>query len=187
MTIGVFNALMIAVFFLLGFTIGLIPPVLVFMPAILAVPGGIIFMLMLAKAPLRGSFVISGALLGLFFLNMAPAGIFGLSILGGGILGELVFNWLGREKFAAAVGGFICYMLGFAVGEGFPLVFMKEAYLAQEATKGAEQLAILEQCLALMNPAMFAVVCLTTVLTAYAGCVWGRRLLRTHFTKAGIA
>ncbi len=186
-TIGVFNALMIAIFLVLGFTIGLIPPVLIFMPAILAVPGGIIFMLMLAKAPLRGIFVISGALLGLVFLNMAPAGVFGLSILGGGVLGELVFSWLGREKFVAAAGGFVCYMLGFAVGEGFPLVFMKEAYLAQQAAKGAEQLAILEQCLALMNPAMFTVVCLATVLTAYAGCVWGRRLLRTHFTKAGIA
>lgn len=144
-------------------------------------------MLMIAKAPLRGVFVISGALLGLVMLNMAPAGAFGLSILAGGVLGEGVFSLLGRKSFAAAATGFACYMLGFAIGEGFPLTFMKAAYLAQQAAKGSEQLAVLQGCLNLMNPAMFALVCLLTVIAAYLGSLWGRRLLQSHFHKAGIA
>ena len=186
-TIGIFNALIISIFMLLGFTIGLIPVILIFMPVILAIPGGIIFMLMLAKAPLRGVFVISGALLGLVLFNMAPAGVFGLSIFIGGVLGEIAFGLIGREKFIAAVTGFAFYMLGFAVGESFPLTFMKEAYIAQEAAKGTEeQLAILYQCLALMNPGMLAVICLLTVIMACVSSLWGRRLLRTHFEKAGI-
>ncbi|WP_258955143.1 MptD family putative ECF transporter S component [Sporomusa ovata] len=185
-TIGIFNALIIGIFMLLGFTIGLIPLILIFMPVILGIPGGIIFMLMIAKAPLRGVFVISGAILGLVFLNMAPAGVFGLSIFLGGVLGEIAFVWLGRQKFVAASTGFACYMLGFAVGESFPLTFMKESYVAQQAANGAEQLAILQQCLNLMNPAMLAVVCLLTVFSAYLGSLWGRRLLRAHFAKAGI-
>jgi energy-coupling factor transport system substrate-specific component len=186
-TIGIFNALIIGIFMLLGFTIGLIPVILIFMPVILAIPGGIIFMLMLTKAPLRGVFVISGALLGLVMINMAPAGMFGLSIFLGGVLGELVFELLGREKFAAAATGFACYMLGFAVGESFPLTFMKEAYLAQQAANGAEQLSILQQCLDYMNPTLLVIICLLTVIAAYVGSLWGRRLLRTHFKKAGIA
>lgn len=186
-TIGIFNALIIGIFMLLGFTIGLIPVILIFMPVIVAIPGGIIFMLMLAKAPLPGVFVISGALLGLALFNMAPAGMFGLSIFIGSVLGEIAFALIGREKFIAAVTGFSFYMLGFAVGEGFPLTFMKEAYIAQEAAKGTgEQLAILYQCLALMNPAMLAMICLLTVIMACVSSLWGRRLLRTHFEKAGI-
>lgn len=185
-TIGIFNALIISIFMLLGFTIGLIPVILIFMPVILAIPGGIIFMLMLAKAPLPGVFAISGALLGLVLFNMAPAGVFGLSIFMGGVLGEIAFGLIGREKFVAKVTGFAFYMLGFAVGESFPLTFMKEAYIAQEAAKGTEQLAILQQCLALMNPAMLAAICLLTVIMACVSSLWGRRLLRTHFEKAGI-
>lgn len=185
-TIGIFNALIIGIFMSLGFTIGLIPPVLIFMPVILSIPGGIIFMLMLAKAPLPGVFVISGALLGLVMFTMAPAGVFGLSIFLGGVLGELVFSRLGRQRFIAAASGFACYMLGFAVGESLPLTFMKEAYLAQEAAHGAEQLSILQQCLELMNPPLFALICVLTVFAAYGGSFWGRRLLRAHFEKAGI-
>ncbi len=124
-------------------------------------------MLMIAKAPLRGIFVISGALLGLVFFNMAPAGVFGLSILLGGMLGELVFGFMGREKFSAAAAGFACYMLGFAVGESFPLTFMKEDYLVQQAANGTEQLAILQQCLNLMNPAMLVIICLLTVISLF--------------------
>ena len=186
-TIGIFNALIIAIFMLLGFTIGLIPVVLIFMPVILAIPGGIIFMLMLAKAPMRGVFVISGAILGLVFFNMAPAGVFGLSIFLGGVLGEIVCGYMGRESFVSGAAGFVCYMLGFAVGESFPLTFMKDAYVAQQAANGTEQLAILQECLRLMNPAMLGVICLLTAVTACLGSLWGRRLLHTHFKKAGIA
>nr|NSL49364.1 MptD family putative ECF transporter S component [Dendrosporobacter quercicolus DSM 1736] len=185
-TIGIFNALFIGICLLLGFTIGLVPVILVLMPILLAIPGGIIFMLMIAKAPLHGIFIISGALLGLVMLNMAPAGVFGLSIFAGGVLAEGVFRLLGRKSFAAAATGFACYMLGFAVGEGFPLTFMKEAYLAQQAPNGSEQLAVLQGCLDLMNPAMFALICLLTVVSAYLGSLWGRRLIQSHFSKAGI-
>lgn len=185
-TIGIFNALIVVIFISLGFTIGLIPLILIFMPAILAIPGGIIFMLMIAKAPMRGVFVISGAILGLVFLNMAPAGVFGLSIFLGGVLGEVVFNYMGRARFTAAATGFACYMLGFAVGESFPLVYMKEAFLVQQAGNGIEQLAILQQCLDLMNPTMLIIICPLTVVTAYLGSFWGRKLLRTHFEKSGI-
>ncbi|WP_371373303.1 MptD family putative ECF transporter S component [Sporomusa aerivorans] len=186
-TIGIFNALIIGIFMLMGFTIGLIPVVLIFMPVILAIPGGIIFMLMLAKAPMPGVFVISGAILGLVFLNMAPAGVFGLSIFLGGVLGEFVCRYMGREKFSARTAGFVCYMLGFAVGESFPLTFMKDAYVAQQAANGTEQMAILQECLQLMNPTMLGVICLLTAVTACLGSLWGKRLLHTHFKKAGIA
>lgn len=185
-TIGIFNALLIGIFILMGFTIGLIPLVLIFLPILVAIPGGIIFMLMVAKAPMPGIFIISGTMLSLFFLNMAPAGIFAISIFLGGVLGEIMVMLMGREKFIGIATGFACYMLGFAVGEGVPFVFMKEAYIAQEASKGTEQLGILQGCLALMNPTMLIIICLLTIVVSYVSSIWGRHLLRTHFKKAGI-
>ncbi len=185
-TVGIFNALLITFFMSMGFTIGLIPIVLVFLPVILAIPGGVIFMLMLAKAPMRGAFIISGALLGAVLFTMAPAGVFGLSIFAGGVAGEVAAAWIGRQRFSAMVTGFSCYMAGFAIGQGVPLTWMKDAYLAQEARHGAEQLAILQQCLELMTPHLFGLIFLLTIVAAVVGSFWGRRLLRLHFIKAGI-
>lgn len=66
------------------------------------------------------------------------------------------------------------------------LTFMKAAYLAPQAAKGSEQLAVLKGCLNLMKPAMFALTCLLTIISAYLGSLWGRRLLQSYFHKAGI-
>jgi energy-coupling factor transport system substrate-specific component len=185
-TIGIFNALIIAIFMLMGFTIGLIPIVLIFIPALLAIPAGIIFMLMIAKAPMRGIFVLSGAILGLVFLTMAPAGVMGISIFLGGVLAEILFGLMGRNKFISAATAFACYMLGFAFGEHFPFTFMKDAYLSQQASKGAEQLAITQKCIDLINPQMLVTICVITVVMAYLSSLWGKKLLHKHFEKAGI-
>ncbi|WP_032122432.1 MptD family putative ECF transporter S component [Clostridium amazonitimonense] len=185
-TIGIFNALMIAIFFALGFTIGLFPPILVVLPIILSLVGGIIFMLMIAKADMPGIFIISGALLGVCFLTMAPGGVMGICIFLGGVLGEIIFSLMGRKKFLAAATGFASFMLGFALGEYVPFVFMKSAYIAQESAKGSQSLEILKRCLNILNVQTMIILSIITVIAAYLGSLWGKKLLHKHFEKAGI-
>ncbi|ARC86050.1 hypothetical protein U732_1722 [Clostridium argentinense CDC 2741] len=185
-TIGIFNALIIAIFFLLGFTIGLFPPILVVLPIILALVGGIIFMLMIAKADMRGIFIISGTLLGLCFLTMAPGGVMGICTFFGGVLGEVIFSIMGRKKFLAAATGFATYMLGFALGEYIPFVFMKEAYIAQESANGSQSIEILKRCLNIVNVQTMIILSIITIIATYVGSLWGKKLLHKHFEKAGI-
>ncbi|WP_201259598.1 MptD family putative ECF transporter S component [Tissierella sp. P1] len=48
-TIGIFNALLLVVFWIIACTIGFFPPILLVLPIILGLIGGTIFMLMIAK------------------------------------------------------------------------------------------------------------------------------------------
>ncbi|SHI72368.1 energy-coupling factor transport system substrate-specific component [Clostridium cavendishii DSM 21758] len=185
-TIGVFNALLIVVFFGLAFTIGLFPPILVVIPIIISLVGGIIFMLMIAKAEMPGIFIISSALLGLTLLTMAPGGVMGICIFVMGIIGEIIFTIMGRKKFISAATGFACYMLGFALGEYIPFVFMKEAYIAQESAKGSESLQILKTCLGMVDFNTMILLSVLTIIASYLGSLWGKKLLHKHFEKAGI-
>ncbi|GAA0076617.1 MptD family putative ECF transporter S component [Clostridium sp. CTA-5] len=186
-TIGVFNALIISVFFALGFTIGLFPPILVVLPIIVSLVAGIIFMLMISKAEMNGIFIISGSLLGLSLLTMAPGGVMGICIFFGGIIGEIIFTFMGRKNFLSAATGFAFYMLGFALGEYIPFVYMKEAYIAQESAKGSESVEILRRCLEIVNVQTMVILSIVTIIAAYLGSLWGKKLLSKHFERAGIA
>ncbi len=175
-TIGIFNALLLVVFWIIACTIGFFPPILLILPIILGLVGGTIFMLMIAKAPMKGVFIISGTLMGSTLINMAPNAIMFFGILAGGIVGELLFNLIGRNKFIAAVSGFTSIMLGYALGEYIPFVYMQ--------TTGT--LPIVQQCLEIMNPHLMIILCIITVATSILGCLWGKKLLHKHFEKAGI-
>lgn len=185
-TIGIFNAILIVMFMLLGFSASVIPAVLIVIPTILALVGGIIFMTMIRKAGMPGIFVISGAIMGLAFITMAPAGSMGLCIFLGGVIGEVVWGILGREKFVSAVVGFSTYMFGFAMGEYLPFKLLKDAYIAQESAKGTNSVAVAQQCIELLNFKLIAILSIITVVMAVVGCIWGRKLIETHFKKAGI-
>lgn len=185
-TIGIFNALLLVVFWIIACTIGFFPPILLILPIILGLVGGTIFMLMIAKAPMKGVFMISGALMGSTLINMAPNAIMFFGILAGGIVGELLFNLIGRNKFIAAVSGFTSIMLGYALGEYIPFVYMQDAYISLYKTKTTGTLPIVQQCLEIMNPHLMIILCIITVATSILGCLWGKKLLHKHFEKAGI-
>ena len=119
-------------------------------------------------------------------ITMAPYGSMGISIFLGGVLGELVFHLLGRKKFIAAASGYACYILGFALGVIFPFAAFGDAYIAQEAAKGSTTLAVVQECVSLVNPTMVVIVCILSIGAAYLGSLWGRKLLKKHFEKAGI-
>lgn len=82
------------------------------------------------------------------------------------------------------MAAFSVYMLCFAIGEYMPFVWMKEAYLAIYSDNAA--LAVAEMGTSPLNPAVMVGLCIATVICAILGCLWGRRLSRTQFEKAGI-
>lgn len=185
-TIGIFNALLLVVFWMIACTIGFFPPILLVLPIVLGLVGGTIFMLMIAKAPMKGVFVISGALMGSTLITMAPKAFMFFGILAGGIIGELLFDIIGRTKFIAAVSGFVSIMLGYALGEYIPFVYMQDAYIALYETKTTGTLPIVQQCLEIMTPSLMVILSIITVVSSILGCLWGKKLLHQHFEKAGI-
>ena len=72
--IGVFSALWVVIGFLVAFTIGFFPPILLVLPCVLGIIGGIVYVVMLSKLTIPGGILISSFLLGicLFSLPEAP-------------------------------------------------------------------------------------------------------------------
>ena len=89
-------------------------------------------------------------------------------------MGELLFNLIGRNKFIAAVFGFSSIMLGYALGEYIPFVYMQDVYIALYKTKTTGTLPIVQQCLEIMNPSLMIILCIITVIASILGCLWGK-------------
>lgn len=58
-TIGIFIALYIVLFFICGMTMGAIPLIMVLLPVIFGIFGGLIFMVLLGKVQRTGIFLIT--------------------------------------------------------------------------------------------------------------------------------
>lgn len=186
-TIGIFNALFIVVFTIIAFTIGVFPPILVILPLILSLIGGLIFMLMITKAPMSGIFIISSILLGLVVFSMAPGGIMFIATVIGGIVGEIIYNVVGKKKFISIALGYSAYMFGLAFGQYYPFVYMQEEYIKFYQDKGGQALPVAERCIEIMNPQLMVILCLSVIVTSILGSLWGKKMLNKHFLKAGIA
>lgn len=187
-TIGIFNAVFIAVFFAVGLSLSfmttLVPAIALVMPVILALPGGVIYFLMVTKAPANGVFLISGAILGSFMVAAGNMAFFLFCMTGAGLIAEFMFRVLGRETFRGKAAGFALIMAGFVAGGYFPMVFMHKAYLDFQLARGVDS-AYLETMLTMLSPPVFAGILFATACAAVLGSIWGRRLLNRHFVRAG--
>ena len=183
-TIGIFIALYIVLFFICGMTMGAIPLIMVLLPVIFGIFGGLIFMVLLGKVQRSGAFLISSVIVGLFLITMAPGGTMCYMTILGGVAAEFVYARLGRRSFRSMTAACSIYMLCFAIGEYVPFVWMKQAYLDQYAGNAALEVA--RAGTRMLNPATMAGLCLGAVIASAAGCWWGRALTRRQFKRAGI-
>ncbi len=183
-TMGIFIALFVAVLAIAGIAMALLPLIMILLPIILGVLGGLIFSVLLGKVQRPGAFLISSVLIGLFLITMAPGGTMCYWTIIGGVLAEIIYSKLGRRSFRSMYIAYAVYMLCFAIGEYIPFVWMKQAYLDLYANQSSLEVARLGT--EVMNPPMFILLCVATVIAAIAGCFWGRALTRKQFARAGI-
>lgn len=183
--IGVFSALWIALSFLLGFTIAFLPPVLLVLPLLLGLIGGVIYMVMLSKLTIPGGIVISSGLLGLILFSMVPYGMMFFCTLAGGILGEILYKILGRGTLRAGMVGSSFALLGLALGEYIPFVFMQDAWAVMLASDSSGTASVAEWCMNIINMPVMLLLCAGTVLLTCLGCFWGQKIVNQHFKKAG--
>lgn len=182
--IGVFSALWIAISFLVAFTIGFLPPVLLVMPLLLGLVGGVIYMVMLAKLTIPGGIVISSGLLGLILFGMVPYGMMFFCTLTGGIIGEIFYKLLGRGTLKATMAGCSLALLGLALGEYIPFVFMQDTWAVMLANDNSGTAPVAEWCMSIIDMPVMLLLSAATVLLTCLGCVWGKKIMDRHFKKA---
>lgn len=182
-TIGILSAVFIVIYIGIGIFTGSTPIGWLFTNAVLALPLGIVYMLLLARVPKRGTAFILGVV---FCLVMLLMGHWWPSVLLVGIfalIAELVSDVIGKMSFPGMLAAFVIFMIGFPVAGFAPLVWFQAAYIGAYPR---EMASYYEGLAKLLGGGMFWFVIAATAAGAVIGAFLGKAVLKKHFVKAGI-
>ncbi len=156
------------------------PALMVIWPLVCAIP----MMLYYTKIKKFGMLTLTGIIIGAFFFLMGYMWV-ALVVMGAaGFVGDLVLRFGGYQRFSAHALSYAVYCLGMIAG---PLLlwFAGATYWDQiEKSMGAEYVSALQQ---FMPSWMLYVSIPLLFLSGLVGAFLGRKMLRKHFQRAGIA
>lgn len=114
---------------------------------------------------------------------MVPYGMLFFSIAIGGLIGEIICNSIGKKSNIAKMVGIAFPMLGLAIGEYIPLLFMQEAFKAQYADSftGPTGFVAME----LVNMPVAIILTVVTFICAILGYLWGTKIVAKRFANQG--
>jgi conserved hypothetical integral membrane protein TIGR02185 len=180
--IGIFSAIYFVIVFIVAM-MGTIPIFLPMLAVIVPILGGIPFMLFLTRVNKFGMIwimsVIMGALMLLTGMSWQPLVVSVVT----GLLAELVYksgNYKSAVK-AVLTNGVFSLWIG---GNYLPLFFAAEKYWASRQNFGQDYIDAVNKLMPTwMCPVLFAAAFICGVI----GGLLGRKLMKKHFVKAGIA
>lgn len=185
-SIGVFTAIYFVLVAIATFASALLLPGIsnIFLPAIAALISGSVYMLLAAKLQKFGGITIMGLVMGVFFF---VSGHFVLSFAANilfGVLADCVAALGKYRNRKLLLASYIVFSYGLT-GPILPLWFMKDAYVAALQARGKDA-AYIDALFAPVNTGTFA-ACLAAILVcAVLGGLFGQKMLKKHFAKAGI-
>ena len=184
-SVGVFTALYFVLVTVATFTCALLPGVgNIVLPALAALISGSVYMLLAAKLQKFGGITIMGLVMGLFFF---VSGHFVLSYAANIVCGLLADLIAARDKFRSKkllLVSYVVFSYGLT-GPILPLWFMKDAYIANLTARGKDA-AYINTLFAPINNGSFVAAMAAILVCAVLGGLFGQRMMKKHFEKAGI-
>ena len=184
-SVGVFTALYFVLVTVATFTCALLPGVgNIVLPALAALISGSVYMLLAAKLQKFGGITIMGLVMGLFFF---VSGHFVLSFATNIVCGLLADLIAARGKFRSKkllLVSDVVFSYGLT-GPILPLWFMKDAYIANLTARGKDA-AYIDTLFAPINNGSFVAAMAAILVCAVLGGLFGQRMMKKHFEKAGI-
>ncbi len=183
--IGVFGALSLLIFFLVGGIAGLTVVGTVANIPIVCFFTSIAYLLLAAKVKKPGTFLIMGT------VNVLP-GLMAANVLG--VLGSMA-GWAVAEAVATRIGyanrkGFVAaYVVGCTLQSALytlPIYLSAAQYLSERQEMLQLTDEAMAQFVALFSGSMYAGMVVLTVATSLVGALVSLRVMRKHFEKAGI-
>ena len=179
--VALFGLLLFVVFFVFAMVLGMNANTFWFTHALGAIPGGIVWMYLVARVPKPGAIAaasvvvaVVGLLLGMFWAG--PAGI-----VVGGVLADAIIS-LGRRSNAKSIAAFAVWTLCFWLGQQSMVFFAGDAYVDMVVQSGMS--AEYGQALVgFMQSPLIVVAGIACVVGAVVGGVLGAKLFRKHFSK----
>jgi len=181
--VGIFTAIYFVVCFTCGM-IGFIPVFVVLLPFLLPIVGGIPFMLFLTRVNKFGMVTIMGIIVVLIFFATGhswPVIAVGIPCA---LIADLIFKAGGYKSWRSTLAGY-CVFSEWIMANMLPIWIMRDALFARVRAGYGNEYA--DTLMSLMSDWMFVVLALSVVPGALIGAYIGRRTLKKHFERAGIA
>lgn len=184
-SIGLFAVLIIVVFFAIGIVCTLFSPLLYFFSfAIVSIFTGPIYFLFIAKVQKKRAVILLGIILVVFGVlqvgGVWPSLVFGPAAI---VLAE-IFARKGKFKsFAMNTLSYVTFSF-WSYGLVSSFWILKEKMLELSEIMGADYVAARA---AVLTPLNFVLVTLAMFICAIIGAFVGKKLLKKHFEKAGVA
>lgn len=181
-TIAVFGLLLFVVFFIFAMILGMNANVFWYTHALGSIPGGIVWMYLLAKVNKRGAIAVMGAIVALIGLLLGmlwtgPAGIFI-----GSVIAEFVAGSGKSRTPVRCMAAFAVFTVCFWVGQQTMLFLAGDAYVDMVVAAGMT--AEYGQTLVnFMQSPMLFVAFAATVIGPFIGGWIGAKLFKKHFAK----
>lgn len=184
-TVGVFTALYFVLVTVVTFACALLPGVgNIMLPAVSALVAGSVYMLLAAKLQKFGGITIMGLVMGLFFF---VSGHFVLSFAASivcGVAADFIARAGQYKSKKLLLVSYVVFGYGLT-GPILPLWFMKDAYLANLTARGKDATYI-NTLFAPINSGSFVLSMAAILVCGVIGGLFGQRMMKKHFVKAGI-
>ncbi len=182
--IGIFTVLYFAAVAVCGQLGALVPVLQVLGPLYIPIIAGIPFTLFLTRVDKFGMITIMGLLVGLLVLATGQAFWVPLLALVLAPTADLISRAGNYRRWPNLVAGYATFSL-MLIGTVVPLFFARDAYLSRVSER--KDAAWVQQIVDLTPTWMFGVMLVMLVVGSIIGAHLGRRVLRKHFERAGIA
>lgn len=184
-TIGVFTAIYFVLVTIATFTCALLPGIgNIILPAVAALISGSVYMLLVSKIQKYGAISTMGIVMGIFFFI---SGHFVLSFMANIICG-LLADYIGKISNYKSKKGLLLSYVVFSyglTGPILPLWFMKDAYIASLVARGKDA-AYINTIFGPINTGSFVLCVVLIAICAVIGGLFGQKMMKKHFVKAGI-
>ncbi len=182
--IGIFTVLYFAAVAVCGQLGALVPLLQVLGPLYIPIIAGIPYTLFLTRVNKFGMITIMGLLVGLLVLATGQAFWVPLLAVVLAPVADFISSRGGYRRWPNLVAGYATFSL-MLIGTVVPLFFARSAYLARVSER--KDAAWVQQIVDLTPMWMFAAMLAMLVIGSLVGAHLGRRVLRKHFERAGIA
>lgn len=184
-TIGIYTAIYFMVNVIVMVCGGIAPLVWIFMPTILSLLCGVIYMPLMAKVQKPGAILIMGMITSLIYLirdGFSLVLFVTYSVFC--ILAELIRKQMGYSSFKSNLFSYAFFSMGM-VGDLLPIWMFRDKYAEHMLSSGmpADYIEVLNN---VTSVGMLVVMLVATFLMAFVGGFLGKFVMKKHLEKAGM-
>lgn len=178
--VGLFTAIYFVAFFVTGM-LGYIPVLMLALPFLTPVVGGIPFMLYLARVKKFGMITLTGVIVSLLMLATGHGWPILVTGIGFPLLGDIIFKAGSWKRTLLSYCVFSLWIFGAML----PMWIMRDSYFATVREGYGDEYT--DALMNIMSGGVLAVLPLLAISGALVGAFIGRRALKKHFQRAGVA